>query len=258
MSEISRRRIHDELQQVCAMHAVKSLFCVEAGSRAWGFDSADSDYDVRFVYLRPAQWYLSIAERRDVLEPRLPEPLDLTGWDLQKALYQLYRGNPAFFEWLYSPVQYSVTATPRSDYVSELRELASKYFNPRSAIYHYLHMAAGNYHRYIRGNAMPLYKKYLYVVRPLLCCEYIETNHAMPPIGVDKLVAATSEPQEFNDLVAAKRAGRELSEGAALHTLNEWIDSRLDHFSKAARTTAKGSLLPDDLNEYFAQAVLRQ
>jgi uncharacterized protein len=38
---------------------VEIIYACESGSRAWGFASADSDFDVRFLYIRPRDWYLS-------------------------------------------------------------------------------------------------------------------------------------------------------------------------------------------------------
>src|SRR5688500_5596025 len=98
--------MHDTVVQELGLlqqeQGIDILFAVESGSRTWGFASPDSDWDVRFVYKRPLSWYLSINERRDVLEPKYPDPLDINGWDIQKTLFQIYRGNPALMEWLYS------------------------------------------------------------------------------------------------------------------------------------------------------------
>lgn len=238
-------------------YGVEILFAVEAGSRAWGFHSDDSDYDVRFVYRRPLTWYLSIHDRRDVIEPKTDFPLDISGWDIRKALYQMHRGNPQFCEWLYSPVTYR--AGPE---LPDLQRLQVPYFNPRSAIYHYLHMASGNYRDYIKDNDTPRLKKYLYVVRPLFACMWIERHHTMPPVDFDTLFNfarhETGTPRAaVDDLITAKRLGGELGEASPITSLNDWIDDRLAHFSVSARTTAKGSAQSDDLDEYFYTVAAR-
>jgi len=96
--------IRQSLQQIAVAEQVRVLYAVESGSRGWGFESADSDWDVRFVYLRPPEWYLSIQHRRDVLEFPLREGLDISGWDLRKALGLFAKSNPPLLEWLRSPI----------------------------------------------------------------------------------------------------------------------------------------------------------
>ncbi|MEM6906851.1 MAG: nucleotidyltransferase domain-containing protein, partial [Pseudomonadota bacterium] len=84
---------------------VRILFAIESGSRAWGFPSPDSDYDVRFVYVHPTDWYLSLTPGRDVIELPIRDDLDIGGWDLRKALNLLLKPNPVMLEWLSSPIR---------------------------------------------------------------------------------------------------------------------------------------------------------
>lgn len=230
------------------------LFAIEAGSRAWGFESPDSDYDVRFVYRRPLSHYLSITAHRDVFEPKCEHPLDCGGWDIKKALYQIYKGNPCFFEWLNSPIVYQEAVLP--SYKDELIKLSKSYFNPRTAIYHYLHMAQGNFREYLRGDEVWT-KKYLYVIRPILCCLYIEAHHSMPPVLFhdlfkgDHLVGVGVPLDEIEQLVRRKKEGLELSKGPKIELLNKWLDGKISYFADKARITQKVEVMPDDLNEYF-------
>src|SRR5436189_1813350 len=101
LSEIKKelRRIEEQLE-------IKVLYAVESGSRAWGFASTDSDWDVRFLYARCPEWYLSVQDRRDVLEYPISEGLDVSGWDIRKALVLFARSNPPLMEWLRSPIVY--------------------------------------------------------------------------------------------------------------------------------------------------------
>lgn len=149
------------LRQVEQTEEVRILYACEAGSRAWAYASAASDYDVRFIYVRPVEWYLSIKDQRDVLEfpihvgaeddqreagasgssqPGNGGALDLVGWDLRKALLLLAKGNPALFEWLASPIVYADTH-PLSQ---RLQALAPYVFSAKAAMHHYLHMAKRN------------------------------------------------------------------------------------------------------------------
>lgn len=87
--------IHGALQSIQEQETVRVLYACESGSRAWGFPSRDSDYDVRFIYVRPRDWYLSVdLERRDVIERPISDRLDVSGWDLRKALQLLRKSNP--------------------------------------------------------------------------------------------------------------------------------------------------------------------
>lgn len=89
-----RARIAAELARVEREQEVRILYAIESGSRAWGFASPDSDYDVRFIYARPRDWYLSIEARRDVIELPIAGDLDVNGWDVKKALTLLCKPNP--------------------------------------------------------------------------------------------------------------------------------------------------------------------
>lgn len=98
-----RKVIIEKLQQIEKQENVRILHAVESGSRAWGFESPDSDFDVRFIYVRPRDYYLKLEQTRDVLEFPINDLLDVNGWDLQKALRLLHRSNPSVFEWFKSP-----------------------------------------------------------------------------------------------------------------------------------------------------------
>lgn len=243
--------INGHLTTLAERQGFNILFAAETGSHATGLAGPNSDRDVRFVYVRPPAWYLSISNRRDVCEPSLPEPYgDTVGWDLRKALYEIHRGNPSFFEWLHSPLYRGPGGQ------KQMQELSRKYFNPRSAIYHYVHMAYGNYKRYIQDNPRPILKKYLFVTLPMLRCQFIMNNHFMCPIKYDKLKQGLVCPEIVDVLVEEKRSIGGSHQIDAVPELNFWLESELEKFSKLARTTAKGGVQPDDLNEYFFNQVL--
>lgn len=251
--------IKKSLAQISADHGVVIPYAVESGSRAWGFASTDSDWDIRFIYVRPLSWYLSVFERRDVIEPKYPHPLDFSGWDLKKALFQLWRGNPSFFEWVFSPIVYHAD----SDFHDQLMSLVKKYFNSRSAIYHYTHTADGNYRGYLRGDQVRL-KKYMYVVRPLLACHWISQRNSMPPVLFDELISEISPSlegfplEEILSLVNDKKAGVELGLGPRRDSINKWIEQNLSLMGEIARTTARVAIAPDDLDEFFFHEVLKR
>ncbi len=138
--------IKNELLKIEQKENVKILGAVESGSRAWGFASPDSDYDVRFIYVRPKEFYLKLEKTRDVIELPIDDVLDINGWDLQKALKLLNSSNPTLFEWANSPIVYKTT-----DYFEEFRKVINNYFKEKAGLHHYLGAAKGNYREYLKG-----------------------------------------------------------------------------------------------------------
>ena len=178
-----QKEIQDNLNQIEEQYDVKILLAVESGSRAWGFASADSDYDVRFIYVHRPEEYLRIDSMKDVIEWQLDEVLDINGWDLRKALLAFAKGNPNVMEWANSPIIYR-----KSKHWDALREAAMHYFSEKSALCHYYGTANSTLKGYLTGDRIR-YKKYFYALRPLLCCRWIEKYHTAPPMEFSKLLA---------------------------------------------------------------------
>ncbi len=185
-----RKEIRENLDAIKSQYDVKILFAVESGSRAWGFASPDSDYDVRFIYVHRPEEYLRIDTMKDVIEWQLDEVLDINGWDLRKALLAFGKGNPNVAEWANSPIIYRKAAE-----WDALKEASMHYFSEKSALCHYYGTANSTLQGYLNGN-MIRYKKYFYALRPLLCCRWIERYHAVPPMEFDKLLIMFNEPDE--------------------------------------------------------------
>jgi len=228
LKELIQRRIDELLNRIEGAERVRIVYAVESGSRAWGFPSTDSDWDVRFVYVRPIDWYLSIQNRRDVLEFPIDDGLDASGWDLRKALQLFAKSNPPLLEWLRSPLIYREALST----AKRLRELFAHFFSPRSCMHHYLHMAEGNYREYLQRDTVWL-KKYFYVLRPVLACCWIERHGSMPPMEFtelmdDQLPSHLREP--VAGLLARKRAGDELEEGPRLLQINDFLEAKIEHF----------------------------
>lgn len=83
--------ITERLKEIEKKENIHILTAVESGSRAWGFSSPDSDYDVRFIYIRSEEDYLRLEPFRDVIELPPDGVLDINGWDLRKTLKLLYK-----------------------------------------------------------------------------------------------------------------------------------------------------------------------
>ncbi|PYI50327.1 hypothetical protein DLM86_29930 [Paenibacillus flagellatus] len=235
---------------------VRILYACESGSRAWGFPSRDSDYDVRFLYVRPVEWYLSIFEKRDVIERPIDERLDLSGWDLRKALQLFRKSNPPLLEWLQSPIPYAENYSV----AERIRALSPLTFSPKSCTYHYLNMAKGNYREYLQGDQVKI-KKYFYVLRPILACEWIERFDSMPPMEfdrlVDALIPADSELYTIvQQLLARKKAGDELDLEPRLNPINDYLEERIGYFERTAVHLKSVEVDRDrELDELFRSAL---
>lgn len=164
------------LTQIESQYEVRVLYAVESGSRAWGFASVDSDYDVRFIYVHRRDWYLTIFEGRDVIEEMLPLDLDVSGWDLRKALKLLQKSNPPLIEWLGSPILYRESP----EFMTKLRKIAGEGYSAKHCAHHYLSMAHSNFRTYLQSDRVRA-KKYLYVLRPLMAARWVVEGKGIPP-----------------------------------------------------------------------------
>ncbi len=219
-----RETIIKKLNEIEKTENVTILHAVESGSRAWGFASPDSDYDVRFFYVRPKEYYLRLNRRRDVLEYPVNDVLDISGWDLDKTLRLLHTSNPTLFEWSSSPVVYKTTP-----YFQELKPIISGYFTAKSGLWHYLSMAEGNYREYLKGEMVKA-KKYFYVLRPLLACRWILEHQTPPPMRFSELVQTQLEPglkPIIGELLKRKMSAPELREIPRIDQLNAFIGQTL-------------------------------
>lgn len=227
-AEILRRLRAAEVE-----HGVRILYACESGSRAWGFASPDSDYDVRFIYVRHSDWYLSfdVERRRDVIEYPITDEIDCSGWDIRKALYLLTRTNGALIEWLNSPVRYIESGA----FAASMRALAPEAMNPLALCYHYSHMARGNAQEYLFKEQVRL-KKYFYVLRPLLAIRYIEQGMGVPPVEfarlLDRVLPVSMRPS-IDRLLALKRSTGELGLGAQVPEINQFIEQELERHGSA-------------------------
>lgn len=219
------KEINEKLDEIEKKENVRILHAIESGSRAWGFASPDSDYDVRFIYARRREDYLRLDEPRDVIEWQLDDVLDINGWDLKKALKQFARGNATLFEWSGSPIVYRTT-----DEWNRIREVSKQYFSEKSAVYHYYGTANSTFQEYLQGDTVR-YKKYFYALRPLLAAEYIEKYHAAPPVLFDDLLKLDLDPElrtAIDELLEAKKRTTEKEENPQMPVIKKYIEDEIE------------------------------
>ncbi len=255
-----RGEIDSRIASLESKSKVEVLFAIESGSRAWGFASSDSDYDVRIIYMHRPEWYWSVEEEfgdfenRGAINMPISDDLDIAGWDLKKTLGLLYKSNPPLFEWLRSPIIYK-----RDQKIAdELKQLSEEFYSPKSSVSHYLHMAEGNFRQYLCNKTEVKRKKYLYVVRPILACRWIEQHGSFPPMEIDKtLVTISGEPirESIVRLIDNKKSGAELGVGPADRELEAFLASELDRLGKMVGGLPSPKRNMAELNQYFRETL---
>jgi len=199
-------KIQELLNTIEQERGVEILYACESGSRAWGFSSPNSDYDIRFLYRRPHDEYLSVFAPSETIEIAIHEDLDPGGWDIRKALNLLGKSNGALIEWLHSPIVYR----DLEGFSQKWRSLTNSVFQPEKNLHHYLGHARQAYGKQSQSEA-PTGKSYLYILRTLLAAKWIQTHETPAPVPFEELlVLANDELKEAIDtLVAWKTSAQE-------------------------------------------------
>ena len=220
-----RETILEKLNEIEKNENVRILLAVESGSRAWGFASPDSDYDVRFIYVHPKEAYLRLEKTRDVIELPIEGELDINGWDLDKTLRLLRASNPTLFEWFSSPIVYRETA-----FAQEFRGIMQRYFSSKRGLSHYLSMASSNYREYLKGDTVKA-KKYFYVLRQVLACRWILDKGTPPPMLFSELMDAELNPillPDVDRLLDLKMNAPEIKTIPKIESINHYLDSSIE------------------------------
>lgn len=223
-----RAEIDARLAAVEAQEDVRLLFAVESGSRAWGFPSPDSDYDVRFVYVRPRDWYLSLKGGRDVIEQPIVDDIDLNGWDVRKALGLLLKSNAIVGEWIGSPIRYRADEGA----VARLAALADAVCDPHAVACHYAKLGRTAARDWLECDAAVTVKRYFYALRPALAIRWMRAHGGgRPPMDLPSLLAGVALGDGLTDaigrLVEAKAATAEQGDVARVPALDAMIRDEL-------------------------------
>ncbi|MCS6238364.1 nucleotidyltransferase domain-containing protein [Shewanella baltica] len=250
-----REDILSRLEMTEEKYDVKILMAIESGSRAWGFASPNSDYDIRFIYVNKPDWYLvvDLEDKRDVIEYPIVDDIDLNGWDVRKALKLFWKSNPAFVEWIQSPITYRDDGTFREAALNLLPDI----YSPEKGIYHYRSMAKTNYRGYLKEEMVPL-KKYFYVLRPLFSIQWLEKHGTAAPIEFEKVLSLVTDNQlldEVHMLLERKKVSEEKMLAPAIPVLNRYIESQLNRLENIKIPKTDRSLEMAQLNDLF-QTVL--
>ncbi len=228
------------LKKIEIDHNVKILYVCESGSRAWEFPSKDSDYDVRFIYIHRQDDYLTIdqigvGKKRDVIELPINEVLDVTGWELTKALKLFRKSNPPLMEWLHSGIVYYKAYST----IDQMKELSKTIFAPHSCLHHYLNMASKNFREFLQGDDVKI-KKYFYVLRPVLAAKWIEQFNEFPPLEfstlLESLVPDGEIKHEIHILLKRKMDGEELDLEPRIEVINQFLNEEITRLREFTNT----------------------
>jgi hypothetical protein len=229
----ARAEIVHRLQRITAEEGIRILMAVESGSRAWGFPSPDSDFDARFIYVRPTRDYLRIDPVRDVVERPIVDLFDVNGWDIQKTLGLLLNHNAVVAEWINSPIRYQ----DDDPIITKLAAIADRHFNPRGYALHYSSLGTNNVNRWDKEAETLSVKRYFYALRPALCVRALRMNPtARPPMCLQELMLVTNLTPDviaqIDELVVLKSRTKEAAPATRSRELETLITSELSRASE--------------------------
>ena len=245
--------IKEKLKEIETTHKVKILYACESGSRAWGFASPDSDYDVRFIYAHKKDWYMSIDDKMDVIELPVNKLLDIGGWEIRKALRLFRKSNAPLYEWLQSPIHYFVNV----DFYDKLWNLAPYYFSFRAGMHHYINMTKNCLENELQGDEVKL-KKYFYALRPILAAKWIADNRQIPPMEFSKLQTLITNNKvniEIENLLEKKKVSDEKEIIKKVETLNTFISNTLIECQEVSDHIEKTSVTAEQLDQLFRNTI---
>lgn len=236
------------LQNLERERDIKILFAGESGSRAWGFASPDSDYDIRLIYVHQLDWYLNIGTPKDTInwmdETRL---IDVAGWELKKTLQLGAKSNVSPFEWIQSPIIYRAN----ENFVSEFKAVLTPCFSPIKAMHHYLSMSRKIAALCASSEPQKL-KKWFYGLRTALNCLWIAAYKSVPPIQFeDTFVLLENQPElkaRIQDLMVIKMREDETYFFEGDTVLAEFMELSIKKCDAIFKTLPAGNGSLDEIN----------
>ncbi len=207
---------------------------------------------MRFVYVHKRDWYLKLQDDRDVIELPISDELDVSGWDLKKALRLLLKPNPVMLEWLSSPIRYAWNDA----LVEPIMNLGKQVDIYTTAVYHYQHLALSQWEKYLEGRESVRQKKYFYALRPALALRWLRLNGTTPPMNMqDLMVGCALCPEEtliIGTMIDQKMKTREMGEGARFEVIDNLILDALE-WAKSNKPEKQKQGLWDEANQCFLE-----
>ncbi|HAS39761.1 MAG TPA: nucleotidyltransferase [Microscillaceae bacterium] len=245
--------IQNELAKIEESQDIEILYACESGSRAWGFPSPDSDYDVRFIYRHAREKYLSIHPPEDNINLFITKDLDFNGWEIRKALHLFGKSNVSLYEWMQSDMVYQ----QKTDFVILLRELAPQYFSPRAAVHHYLGIARNTFEGALQEPEVKI-KKYFYALRTILSACWIVQHQEIPPLQFQKLLPLINDSKLMaiiEDLLSQKTQAKEGETIAPEPYVDQFIKDEIKKCEQAVNQFEKVRPDWEPLNALFRETL---
>lgn len=244
-----KKEIHAQLEALRDSKGIRILMAVESGSRAWGFPSPDSDYDVRIIFVQKVEDYLSIGQRKDTIDYFHGKLLDINGWDIRKALNLLRKSNATPFEWAQSPIVYEEVPGFRQ----ELLGLAHDFFQPYHTLNHYKGIALNSYKLNPLSGEIKL-KKLFYVIRPILAATWVLERQTVPPMDIGNLLTVlkdSSMKESIERLIEIKKGKNEDFVYHIDPTIKTYIDAQIQYVSDHEMLEKRSIPEKEVLNVWF-------
>lgn len=244
-------KIIQYLQQVQNEKNIEILLACETGSRAWGFPSPDSDFDVRFIYRHKKDWYLSLNEQKDTIEKMYENnEFDLSGWDLKKSLNLLWKSNPPLLERIQSPIIY----ISDTEFLNGINELAKNSYSKIATMHHYLSMSKKMFSE-VKDNPNVKLKKLFYALRTSIACKWIIERKEIPPIVFQKMLKELdieeNTKQRIFELIDLKATKNEDYFHNEEIEINNFIENCIQEAEKVANSLPASRGEIEDFNSFF-------
>lgn len=248
-----KEKILQKLKEIEIQKNVEILFAVESGSRAWGFASPDSDYDIRFIYKHEPDYYLSLWEKPDVIEFMTEDDLDGSGWDLRKSVKLLAKSNAPLIEWLSSPVVYYAN----DDFVKQMQDLAVECFSPIAVLHHYLGTTK-NFMEVCEMEEVKL-KSYFYALRTALAGKWIIEKNSFPPVAFADLLPIA--PQNIQEKIKELQQIKASQDEKYLHPkevlITDFLLKTIQFNQENANRLGSGKKLSEEFDLFFRRQIMK-
>ncbi|MBT34043.1 MAG: nucleotidyltransferase [Thalassobius sp.] len=253
ISEEIKIHVRNKIAELEQSYHIRIVYACESGSRAWGFASPDSDYDIRFIYTHPLKKYLSVGNYKAEMDFAVTNDIDLSGWELRKTLGLLFKSNATVFEWLQSPVVYH----NEDDFREQLWQICPEYFKPTTLIYHYLGTVKSAYGSGVSDGLIKI-KKYFYIIRPVLAALWVAEKEEIPPMEFAKLCELIENDPVYKvvqALLEQKKVAKEGERIALIPELENFIETAREKCELAAKSFEKQQFTTDSLDTFFSKTI---
>ena len=245
------KKIEEILKAIEKEKKIKILYACETGSRAWGFPSSDSDYDVRFIYMHERDWYLSLSQRKDTIE-HMDGDLDITGWDLRKSLVLLKKSNATLIERFQSPIEYFSA----EEFKRAFKSLIEAYYSPTAVFFHHYSLAK-KFWEELKDKEEVKLKSYFYLIRSLLSCNWIVKDKTVLPMDIEGLMKLidTERRAEVRDLIKLKEGVDEKYLYKKSESLDKWVRSLFEMLDSSKENLGVSKADNSGLNRFFLKMI---